>query len=86
MFTVRDMGWSGTKNGALLQLIATQSFEVFITVDQNMAFQQKLQGLSFAVIVMIAPTNRMADLVPLMPVLNTALGTIKPGDIVEIRP
>ncbi len=84
--TVPEMGWSGTRNGALLQLIAAQSFEVFVTVDQNMAFQQKLQGLSFAIVVVIAPTNRMADLVPLMPAVNTALGTVKPGDIIEIRP
>ncbi|MBI1913931.1 MAG: DUF5615 family PIN-like protein [Planctomycetes bacterium] len=82
--TVPEMGWSGKKNGELLQLMTVQAFEVLLTVDQNLRHQQNLQASGIAVIVLIAPSNRLADLVPLMPSVQTALGSIKPGDVVEI--
>jgi hypothetical protein len=84
--TVSDMGWSGKKNGALLQLTVGQNFEVFLTVDQNIRHQQNLKTIGLAVIVLVAPTNRLADLVPLMPSVQTALGSLKPGDVVEVTP
>jgi len=64
--TARQMGWTTIKNGALLAL-ASQQFDVFVTVDRNLAFQQNLEGLSIAVIVLRAHTNRLADLKPLIP-------------------
>jgi PIN like domain len=64
--TVPEMGWAGKKNGELLQLMAQQAFEVFLTVDQNLRFQQNLSGAGVGIIVLVAPTNRLADLVPLM--------------------
>lgn len=78
------MGWSGKKNGELLQLIAGQTFEVLLTVDQSIRHQQNLQAAGVAVIVLVAPSNRLADLVPLMPSVQAALGSIKAGDAVEI--
>jgi predicted nuclease of predicted toxin-antitoxin system len=83
--TVREMGWSGVKNGALLKLIGANNLDVFITVDQKMVNQQNLQGLTFAIVVLIAPSNRVADLVPLMPRVDAALTTIQAGDYIEIR-
>ncbi len=83
--TVQEMGWSGKKNGELLQLMAAQRFEVFLTVDQNIRHQQNLQGAGIAVVIMIAVTNRLADLMPLLPSVNAALGSIKPGDVVEVQ-
>src|SRR5437868_12109227 len=77
--TVPDMGWSGKKNGELLQLMVGDKFEVFVTADQNLRHQQNLGAATVAVIVMVAPTNRLADLLPLMPSVLTTLGTIKPG-------
>jgi hypothetical protein len=82
--TVPEMGWSGKKNGELLQLLTGQSFEVFLTVDQNVRHQQNLQAAGVGVIVLVAPSNRLADLVPLRPSTQAALGGIKPGDVVEI--
>jgi hypothetical protein len=82
--TVAEMGWSGTKNGALLALMATQGFEILITVDQNLRHQQNLKAVGIGAIVSIAATNRLADLLPLMPSVQVALNSITLGDVVEI--
>ena len=82
--TVHEMGWSGKKNGELLQLMAGQGFEVLLTADQSIRHQQNLLGAGVAVVALVAASNRLADLVPLMPSALAALGSIKPGDIVEV--
>ena len=82
--TVPEMGWSGKRNGELLQLMVAQGFEVFMTVDQNLRYQQNLQAASVAVVVLVGSSSRLADLVPLVPSAQTALASIKPGDVVEI--
>jgi predicted nuclease of predicted toxin-antitoxin system len=64
--TVPQMGWAGVKNGQLLAL-AEVEFDVFITVDRNLSFQQNLPQFDIAVIVLQAPSNRLADLKPLAP-------------------
>lgn len=81
---VPEMGWSGKKNGELLQLLLRESFEVFLTVDQNLPYQQNLRAAKVAVVVLVAPSNRLGDLVPLMPLALAALGTVQPGNLVEI--
>jgi hypothetical protein len=63
--TARQMGWSAIKNGELLALVSG-AFDVFITVDRNLAFQQNVGVLPFAVIVLRAKSNRLADLKPLV--------------------
>jgi hypothetical protein len=78
------MGWSGKKNGELLQLMTGQGFEVLLTVDQNIRHQQNLQAAGIAVIVMKAKSNRLAELTPLMPSALASLCSIRPGTIVEI--
>ena len=62
--TVPQMGWAGVKNGELLALAETE-FDVFITVDRSLSFQQNLQQFNIAVVVLQAPSNRLADLKPL---------------------
>lgn len=79
-----EMGWAGKKNGELLQLMAGQAFEVLVTVDQNLRHQQNLQTAGVAVVVLVAATNRLADLLPLMASARAALATLKPGDVIEI--
>ena len=78
------MGWLGKKNGELLQLMAAANFAVFLTVDQNLRYQQNLKAAGVTVIVLVAPSNRLADLVPLMPKVHTALTTIQPADYIEV--
>jgi hypothetical protein len=70
--------WTTVQNGALLAL-ASQHFDVFITVDWNLSFQQNLSSFSIAVIVLEAKTNRLADLRPLVPKLLVAVETAHPG-------
>jgi predicted nuclease of predicted toxin-antitoxin system len=82
--TVVEMGWSGKKNGELLLLMTGKHFEVFVTVDQNLRHQQNLQASGVGVIILVAPTNRLADLLSLMPAAQAALDSITPGVVVEI--
>ena len=82
--TVPDMGWSGKRNGELLQLMVAQRFDVLITVDQNLNYQQNLRAASVAIVVLVAASNRLADLLPLMPSVQTMLESIRPGDVVQV--
>lgn len=82
--TVTEMGWSGQKNGALLSLMNQEGFTVLLTTDQNLRYQQDLEKMNIAVIVMIASTNRLADLVPLIPDVRKVLTMILPGQVVEV--
>ena len=59
--TARQMGWTTLKNGELLTL-ASRHFDVFVTVDRNLAFQQNVSSFSIAVLVLMARSNRLADL------------------------
>lgn len=76
--TARQMGWTTIKNGDLLAL-ASQWFDVFVTVDRNLSFQQNLGGMPVAVIVLAARTNRLADPIPRVPDLLAAIASAKPG-------
>jgi hypothetical protein len=60
------MDWTGRRNGELLQLAAAQ-FDVLLTADQNLAHQQNLGDLPIAVVVLVAPTNRLDSHRPLVP-------------------
>lgn len=82
--TVVEMGWSGKKNGELLQLMDQESFTVLLTTDQNLRYQQNLQQAGVAVVVLVAPSNRLTDLVPLIPSVRSVLSTIAPGQVIEV--
>jgi hypothetical protein len=82
--TVREMGWSGTKNGALLRLMSESGFTILLTSDRNIRYEQNLQQTGIAVIVMIAPTNRLVDLLSLISKVRETLLTIKPGELIEV--
>jgi len=82
--TARQMGWSEIKNGKLLRLTADQ-FDVFVTVDRNLSFQNKVIDLSLAVIVLVAPTNRLADLRLLLPRLLPAIDQAAAGHVVLVN-
>ena len=83
--TVPEAGWAGTKNGTLLRL-AEQEFDVLLSADQGLEYQQNLGQIVLAVIVMIARTNDIDDLRPLMPAVNDALKKIGPGEVVHVGP
>ena len=81
--TARQMGWTTIKNGELLGL-ASEQFDVFLTVDRNLSFQQNLSDFSIAVIILRAFSNRLADLKPLLPELLEKIPIIKSGQIILI--
>ncbi|NJL41287.1 MAG: DUF5615 family PIN-like protein [Leptolyngbyaceae cyanobacterium SM1_4_3] len=81
--TVPQMGWAGIKNGQLLAL-AESEFDVFITVDRNLSFQQNLPQFNVAVVVLQAPSNRLADLKPLAPAVLAILPTAVKGQAATI--
>jgi hypothetical protein len=81
--TARQMGWSEVKNGKLLCLTA-EHFDVFVTVDRNLSFQNKVIDLPLAVIVLAAPTNRLADLRLLLPRLLPAIDQTVAGQVVLV--
>jgi len=76
--TARQMGWVTVKNGDLLSL-ASEAFDVFVTVDRNLQFQQNPETLAIAVIVLRARRNRLVDLRPLVPALLAAINQVRPG-------
>lgn len=79
------MGWAGLKNGELLSK-AEPGFNVFVTADQNLVYQQNLAGYNIAVAVLAAKTNRMEDLRPLIPNLRKVLQNLAAGAVVRISP
>ena len=81
--TVQELGWAGMKNGALLKL-ANGQFDALLTVDQGVEYQQNLSGLSISVMVMVAPSNDVDDLRPLLPAVEQALATLRAGDIMRV--
>lgn len=70
-------GWSGVKNGNLLALAASE-FDVLLTMDQNLEFQQNLTALPIAVLVVEAASNRLEHLLPLVPAILRELNHIPP--------
>jgi len=85
VFTVGFMGWSGLKNGRLLAAAVSEGFEAIVTTDQNIAHQQNLGRIPLALIILIAPSNDIDDLDPLVPKLLLALKRIRLGTITRIR-
>lgn len=79
-----EMGWSGPKNGRLLAL-AGEQFDVFVTVDKNLPFQQNLATLPLAVVVLDALSNELAALIALLPNLERTLASIKPRTVAVVR-
>ena len=81
---VVDMGWSSKRNGELLKLMLSDRFDALLTVDQNLPFQQNLRASGIGVVVVVARTNRVKELQPLMPKILTALSTVKPGELLTV--
>ena len=79
--TAQERGWAGIKNGALLRLMREAGVQAFLTTDRNLEFQQNVAAAGLAVVVLVARTNTLEDLVPLAPatleaLLHTAAGQV----------
>ena len=84
--TVQQQGWAGVTNGELLRRAAEGAFDAFVTADQNLAYQQSLAGSRLRVLVIVARSNALADLRPLVPKLLAALPVSRPGEVVTVGP
>jgi predicted nuclease of predicted toxin-antitoxin system len=83
--TVRYAGLAGLTNGELLAAAETAKFDVFLTVDQGIEYQQNLTGRSIAIIIVRTKSNRLKDLLPHVPVCLAHIESIQPGQIVRIE-
>jgi hypothetical protein len=81
--TVPEAGWAGIKNGRLLRL-AEVDFDVFVTIDNNLPFQQDLASFELGVVILNAPDNKLGSLQPLMPQVLIVLSVIQPGQVIEV--
>jgi len=82
--TVPEMGWAGKRNGELLGLIKSAGFVAFITTDQNFEHQQNLQTAAIPLIVLVARSNKLRALLPLLPEVRLALDRARPGTIIRV--
>ena len=81
---VVEQGWSGKRNSELLRLMVAAGFQGFLTVDQNLEFQQNVAASGIAVVVVVATTNRLKELRPLIPAILASLQRVKPGQVVRV--
>lgn len=81
--TVLEMGWCGITNGKLLAL-AQGLFDVFVTLDKNLEYQQNLRLLKFGIVVVGVPDNKLVSYRPLFPELLRTSEVIGPGEVIRI--
>ena len=83
VLTVPEAGWASLKNGVLLRL-AAERFDVFLTVNRALPFQQHGRDMEIAIVVLIASANRLDVLRPLMPAVLKQLDSLRPGTVTRI--
>ena len=81
--TVPERGWASRSNGDLLRL-ASSEFDAFLTADQNLEYQQNLAKYNIVIVVLAARSNRLQDLVPLVPRLLQLLPDLRPGQLTRV--
>jgi hypothetical protein len=82
--TVPDVGLAGKKNGELLSLAEQLGFQVFLTVDRGIEYEQNLQSRGIAVVLIHAKSSRLDELLPYAPEILRVLGSIQPGRLIKI--
>jgi hypothetical protein len=81
--TARFAGFAGLQNGQLLAAIEGR-FDVFVTVDSSLPRQQNLTSISFGIVVLSVPSNRLADLRATLPRLIQAISLTRPGEVTRV--
>jgi hypothetical protein len=81
--TTAEQAWDKLRNGRLLAA-ASIEFDVFLTIDKNLKHEQNLAALPVAVLVIMAKSNRLADLLPFVPAVEENLKHLKPRTLVEV--
>jgi hypothetical protein len=83
--TAQEEGWSAYKNGDLLRR-AVETFDVLVTTDQRMRYQQNMPGFAIGVVVIEVRDTRLINLRPLLPQLREAIANVASGQVVLVRP
>jgi len=81
--TVPEAGWAGKKNGDLLSLAELSGFQVFLTLDRGLEYEQNLKGRGIGIILISAKSSRLADLLPGIPSILDALRSIQAGQLIR---
>lgn len=84
VWNVRDKGWLGKKNGELLKLMIADNFQLFITVDKNLPYQQNLDRLPLTIFVLNAKDNRRSSLQKLIPLVFERIKIGNLQNVIEI--
>lgn len=82
--TTQEQRWAGKRNGELLKLALAAGFEILVTGDKNLEFQQNLKNSGLVVVVLVAPSNKLEDLLPRIPGALAAITAAKPGEVVRV--
>jgi predicted nuclease of predicted toxin-antitoxin system len=83
--TTQQQEWAGLKNGELLKQARAAGFEVFVTGDRSLQHQQNLAQSGLLVVVFVAVSNALEDLLPLVPSALEAIANRRPGDVVRVE-
>ena len=75
--TVREMGWSGLLNGDLMLIAIDGGFDVFLTADKNLRYQQNIANYDISIILLSVLINTLEGVKPLMPELLKTLPTVQ---------
>ena len=78
--TVPEVGWAGVKDKTLLEAAGRAGFDAFITIDGGMKYQQNLERITLRVVALRAPSNRLEDIEPLIPLVLDLLPTLVMGE------
>jgi hypothetical protein len=81
--TVPKQGWAGITNGALLKCVEPE-FDVFITMDSNIVYQQNLDQLQVCLVVLHGPNSRYETLQPLVPEIRSAIADAEQGMVIHL--
>ena len=84
--TAQQQAWAGLKNGVLLTTAEAAGFQVFVTGDRNLEHQQNLASRQLGVVVLVAMSNALEDLLPLVPEALTAISRVRPGQVLRVAP
>jgi predicted nuclease of predicted toxin-antitoxin system len=84
VFTVAYMGWAAIANGALLSAAADAEFDVLLTKDTGVAYEQHLAALPVAILILHAKTNKLEDIGPHLPAVLEALARLTPKTVAHV--
>jgi len=77
------MGWASLKNGQLLSRAVGQ-FDIFVTIDSNLSYQQDIKRLKIGIVVIHARSNKLQDIRPLVPEILLAVESATPSTVVRV--